>query len=175
MITLLSHVNASRPGSVYYTRPLSNGSIRHQVSARIATVEQLIEFIMNHLFLSTAFAAVLGLLVFNLSQGSGGNAVSPQELIRMINHERAIPVDVRKEADYTEGHIIDAVNVPLTNLSERMKELEKHKGRPVVLCCAAGTTTAPAVKTLQKAGFEKVYSLKGGISAWRQENLPLTN
>jgi rhodanese-related sulfurtransferase len=136
-------------------------------------VDQFTEFVVNHWVLWSAFAAVLALLVVDLARGGGSQSLSPQQVVRMINSDHAVVLDVRPAAEYDRGHIIEAVNIPLESLAARNKDLEKLKGKPVIVCCAAGNASARAGKTLATAGVEKIYILKGGVAAWRQENLPL--
>ncbi|MEW6611962.1 MAG: rhodanese-like domain-containing protein, partial [Pseudomonadota bacterium] len=51
--------------------------------------------------------------------------------------------------------------------------LEKLKERPVITQCRSGMRSAAAAAALKKAGFAKIYNLKGGIMAWRSAGLPL--
>jgi rhodanese-related sulfurtransferase len=51
--------------------------------------------------------------------------------------------------------------------------MDKFKTKPIVAVCDAGMTSGRAVTQLRKAGFEKVYGLRGGINAWQQSGLPL--
>jgi rhodanese-related sulfurtransferase len=52
--------------------------------------------------------------------------------------------------------------------------LEKAKNRTVVVLCQSGARSDKAVRQLAAAGFEDVYSLEGGISAWQAAGLPVT-
>ena len=53
------------------------------------------------------------------------------------------------------------------------KEIAKYKDGTVLLYCQSGITSSEVVDRLQKAGYAKVYSLKGGIGAWLQDQLPV--
>ena len=44
----------------------------------------------------------------------------------------------------------------------------------MILYCDHGNTAAQAVRTLTQQGYSQVFNLRGGIAAWRTENLPLT-
>jgi len=136
---------------------------------------QLIEFAGNHLILVGAFFFIVALLVVNLLQAAGGSkSVIPVQAVQLLNREDALPLDIRSAADFEKGHIINARNIPMAELKTRLDELKKMKDRPLVVYCATGTTSAGALKELSAAGFERLYSLKGGIAAWRSDNLPLT-
>lgn len=135
-------------------------------------MEQFVEFIINHWVLSTLFAVLLGLLIYT-EMNRGGEAVSPQQAIQLINNEAGIVVDIREAKIFQKGHITDAVNIPLAALKDRIIELEKHKDKPVVVVCETGQNAGFAGRILKEAGFEKVVRLSGGMSGWRNESLPL--
>jgi rhodanese-related sulfurtransferase len=135
---------------------------------------QFIEFAGNHLILSSAFFFILAMLVINLTQGAGSKAVLPIQAVQMLNRDDALVLDIRNAAEFESGHIINARNIPTADLKSRIEELKKFKDRPIVVYCATGTTSGGAIRELSAAGFEQVHSLKGGIAAWRGDNLPLT-
>ncbi len=132
---------------------------------------QLIEFATHHLALIAAFFAVLGALLFTLRQGAG--AISPAQAVQMLNKENALAVDIRPDEAFKGGHIINAVHVPGDQLADAAGTLQKYKDRPLVVYCEAGNASVQARQRLLKAGFTRVYSLQGGLTAWRSENLPL--
>ncbi len=136
---------------------------------------QLIEFASNHFILVSAFIFILAMLVINMFQGGGAKTVLPVQAVRMLNREGALTLDIRSVAEFENGHIINARNIPSTDLKSRIHELSKFKDRPIVVCCARGTTSGAALRELSGAGFEQVRSLKGGVAAWRSDNLPLTS
>jgi rhodanese-related sulfurtransferase len=138
-------------------------------------MDQIIEFAGNHLELVAALVVILVLLAQNLiAGGTGRDAVDPVRATELINHEDAAVVDVRPMADFHQGHIIGAINIPMNGFANQLKQLEKHKNRPIVVNCRSGAQSAAACKTLRKQGFEKVYNLRGGILAWQNANLPVT-
>ena len=51
--------------------------------------------------------------------------------------------------------------------------LKKYKEKPVVVYCDTGTASAAAARLLKAQGFAKVVNLRGGVQAWKQDNLPL--
>jgi rhodanese-related sulfurtransferase len=102
-----------------------------------------------------------------------GHEVGPAEAVQLINRRDAVVLDVRDAADYKSGHITNARNVPESELDARAKELEKIKARPVIVSCARGNRSAGIAAKLRKLGFNEVFSLRGGIAAWQQANMPL--
>lgn len=137
-------------------------------------MEQLLEFTGNHPFLISAFLIVLTALTWNLISDPGGkHAVDPMGATTLINHEDALILDVRSIAEFKDGHIVNAVNIPLNGLSSNLKQLEKHRGRPIVAVCRSGSRSGAACKVLRKQGFENVKNLRGGMMAWESANLPV--
>ncbi|GAB4295549.1 MAG: rhodanese-like domain-containing protein [Methylophaga sp.] len=137
-------------------------------------MENLGEFIVNHWILSTAFV-VLVWLVFSDSINrklSGLKPLGPNQAVRLVNQHKGIFVDVRDKAEFEKEHIVDAINIPLSELSEPVTQL-KDKTRPLVIVCASGQRSSSAVKQLRRQGFEEIYVLSGGLHAWREAKLPL--
>jgi rhodanese-related sulfurtransferase len=136
-------------------------------------MDQLIEFTGNHWLLVLSFVAILGLLIHNITVGSKG-MLTPVEATDMINHKEAVVVDVRPMTDFSKGHIINAINIPINSLKDQLSLLEKKKDKPVIVSCRSGAQSNHACKQLRNAGFQEVYNLKGGILAWQSANLPIT-
>lgn len=135
-------------------------------------MEQLFEFIANHPILVGAFILIFALFVRN-EVARGGRSVSPQELVNLVNRDKAVVIDVRDPNEYSQGHIVDAINVPHTSLAGRLAELAKYKEKPIILACKMGQHAGSAGTVLRKAGFENVARLKGGVTEWRNQNLPV--
>ena len=95
------------------------------------------------------------------------------EAVQLINRRDALVLDVRDTGDYQAGHITAARHIPEAQLPDRMKEIHKHKARPVVVVCRAGTRAHAVSNTLRKSGFSEAYALRGGVAAWQQAGLPL--
>ena len=133
------------------------------------------EFILNHPFLFGALFMVLVMLFGpQLAQLMNGvKTVSAAQAIQIMNHEGGIVLDVCESKEYQQGHIRSAINIPLANLAARTAELEKHKGKPVIVSCQSGQRSLRAAGMLRKQGFETVYSLAGGMHAWQRDNLPV--
>jgi rhodanese-related sulfurtransferase len=86
-------------------------------------------------------------------------------------HATAIQIiDVREAAEFSDalGHIPGATLLPLSELTQRMAEIDAQ--RPVVAVCRSGVRSAQAVVLLQKSGFSEVANLAGGMLRWRAES-----
>ena len=139
-------------------------------------VDRLQEFFSNHPELCLAFIAILGGIVWTLFQDSprGVRKLSPSDATRLINHEDAVIIDVRSDGEFRQGHIVNALNIPESQLAERLGKLNKYRGRPIITTCRTGQVSVKAGGKLVADGFEKVYTLNGGILAWEGASLPLT-
>ncbi len=82
-------------------------------------------------------------------------------------------IDVREPDEFSGplGHIHGARLIPLGELSKRSDEIDRD--RPVVAVCRSGARSAQAVVLLQKAGFQKVANLAGGMLRWRVSGHPV--
>ena len=139
-------------------------------------MEHLPEFIANHLFLCALFVALLVLLLWNIFGDSiGGNkAISPAELTTLINRENASVVDLRKQDEFNNGHIINSINIPHADIEGSLKKLEKYKKSPLVVYCQSGAESQRVSRLLKQSGFENVSFLKGGMLTWQNANLPIS-
>ncbi|OHC63525.1 MAG: sulfurtransferase [Rhodocyclales bacterium RIFCSPLOWO2_02_FULL_63_24] len=115
-----------------------------------------------------------GMLLWPMLTGGGVANLTPAQATLLMNREDALVLDVRETGEWSSGHIPGARHITLAQLDKRMSELEKFKERPIIICCASGNRSSSACGQLKKGGFEKVFSLSGGISAWLESNLPLT-
>ena len=79
-------------------------------------------------------------------------------------------VDVRRPAEWAEGHIEEALLLPLHELTEKAKDLDPD--RPVAVYCKGGYRSAIAAGLLQRAGWRDVSNVIGGFEAWRARDLP---
>lgn len=134
-----------------------------------------LEFVQNNLML-VGVAVVSGGMLLWQSFGnklSGISQVGTAEATRLINDD-ALVLDVREDKEWAEGHIPHAKHIPLGQLPNRIAELEKYKGKPIVVSCRSGNRSVTACRTLKKHGFEQAHNLTGGIIAWEQASLPLT-
>jgi len=137
-------------------------------------LDRLADYFTNHPFLAGGLVLMLLVVIATEARrrGQATTAVAPNAAIRMMN-EGAVLVDVRTSNQFKDGHIAGARNVPGDQIADGAKALEKLSGKTLIMCCDSGPTAAAAVRTLGRAGFKSVFSLRGGLAAWRQENLPV--
>jgi rhodanese-related sulfurtransferase len=115
-----------------------------------------------------------GMLLWPLMRrGTSGPSVNTLEATQMINQRDGLVLDVREQSEYSRGRVLNARHIPLAQIEARLRDLEKHKRKPVIVCCETGNRSRSAVTLLRKHGFEHAFSLSGGLAAWRQAGLPL--
>jgi len=137
-------------------------------------MERILEYITAHPFLAGGtLALALAVLAYELSRArSGGESVGPMDAVRLIN-QGAILVDVRSKAEFDAGHIRDARHLPQEQVAGAGESLKKFKDKVIVACCESGMRSSAAARALRTQGFGKVVNLRGGLQAWRAENLPV--
>lgn len=134
---------------------------------------QFLEFIGNHWILSTLWIITVGAIIAYHQRGASNTSVGPQQAVMMINRQDAVVVDVRDKKEFESGHIVDAINIPFGKLKQRLKELNKHKGKPLIVVCKLGQQSGEAARTLKEDGHEEVFRMSGGITEWKTQSLPL--
>lgn len=135
-------------------------------------VEQLFEFAGNHYVLVSVFLALL--VAFVINEGKrGGAAISPTNLVTLVNRQGAVIVDIRDGKEFGNGHIAGAVNMPFSSFDSRLAELEPFKDKPIVLVCKIGQHAGTIGRRLKAQGYENVRRLAGGMGEWTASNLPV--
>ena len=98
---------------------------------------------------------------------NGVPEITVQELKQKMDEGEGINVlDVREPHEYEVANIGVRL-IPLGELPQRLAELDQDEN--FAIHCKSGARSAKAVKLLQDAGFENVYNVKGGITAWSEE------
>lgn len=135
---------------------------------------RLAEFASNHPFhVLSVIVALVAVVFYEIWLKSRAfTQVSANDAVRLINRG-AIVIDVRKPEEFQDGHILNARNVELETLESDPSAIKKRKNKAILAVCENGLKSGRAANALRKAGFEDVYSIKSGLSAWRADNMPL--
>jgi len=139
------------------------------------------------LFLSSLFFAAL---VAGVSAAKGEQPTPPlpsfgngcidkrvEDIYKMLTEESSqiILLDVRTEAEYEAEHIqiggVETKNIPLSEIEERLGELNKSK--VLIVYCRSGARSRQACEILAQHNFT-VFNLEGGITAWKAAGYPTT-
>jgi len=98
--------------------------------------------------------------------------VTPREAKILIeNRKDLLLIDVRGQDELSEGYIVGSTLIPLWDIIKGTKRPPQDK--PILLICAVGGRSLALGQLMSKNGWDEVYNLKGGISAWKKEQLPL--
>ena len=114
---------------------------------------------------------LLAALAYHESRKAGPQ-LSPQQVSMLINKDDALVLDVRPSKEYQTGHIVDAINIPFNEVGQRSAQLDKYRGRPLVLVCKMGQHSGSIAKQLKERGFDPVYRLRGGMMEWASSQMP---
>ncbi|HPF25291.1 MAG TPA: rhodanese-like domain-containing protein [Steroidobacteraceae bacterium] len=137
-------------------------------------MDKFLQYASNHpgLVGLAVLAAVLVIAYEMRERGSSAASVSPQEMIRLQN-QGALVLDIRKAEEFAAGHIVGARHLASDQILTAGDSLKKFKEKPVIVYCATGSLAAAAVRQLQGQGFTKAFNLRGGLTGWRTDNLPV--
>ncbi len=85
----------------------------------------------------------------------------PVTKVRELVEKRACIIDVREPGEFARGHLVGAINIPLSQLRERMEEIPRDV--PVYLHCRSSQRSYNAVMALQNRGYTNVYNISGSF------------
>ena len=91
--------------------------------------------------------------------------VSGDEVASLIRDTKDLVVlDVRNKGEYQSGHINGSKLMPVGEIASRISELEKYRGKPILVHCASGGRSPKAVNVLLKNKFGPIYHMNHGLS-----------
>lgn len=105
------------------------------------------------------------------AKGQYVKITSDQAVEMMKKEKNYVIVDVRTPEEYKEGHIPNAINVPLDtidNYNSQNVENLKDKNQLIMVYCRSGRRSAEAAKKLLAKGYMNVIDF-GGINDWKGE------
>ncbi len=114
----------------------------------------------------------------NSTQDAGASSISEAlpatvsaDQAYILYEAGAFVLDVRTQAEWGEGHIPGSVLIPLDQLANRLGEIPQD--RDILVVCHSGGRSRAGQSALEKAGFKRVTSMSGGLSAWSAAGYPL--
>jgi rhodanese-related sulfurtransferase/DNA-binding transcriptional ArsR family regulator len=135
--------------------------------------ERVLDAIANLRVLAEANLKEVGHLVASYLQSRDGlEPVPATELLERARQGLVTVIDVRPQAEYLQGHIAGALNIPLDQLKQRLKELPPD--REIVAYCRGPwcVLSFEAVARLRNAGIA-ARRLEEGLPEWRRAGLPV--
>jgi len=103
-------------------------------------------------------------------------ALSVKELKqRLDTHNNVLVLDVRSAEEYHGplGHIAGSRHIAISELPERLAELEDYRDRTIAVVCRTDRRSAKAMEHMRQTGFKNVLRVPGGMEAWNREGLPV--
>jgi rhodanese-related sulfurtransferase len=138
-------------------------------------MDRLIEYIGHHLNLASAGIVLAAVVAFNefRLRTLGRVALAPQDVIRLMN-QGALIIDLRPAEAFAAGHLNGARSMNGEQILKASETLKKYKEKVLVVYDDTGSLSVSAVRQLAAQGFTRAFNLRGGVTAWRADNLPLT-
>jgi len=135
----------------------------------------MLDFLFENVFL-VGLVIISGILLFFPKIFSKDvKALSAREVTLLINREPSIVIDIRAETDFMNGHITNAINIPLETIEDQVAKFKNLSKKNIILCCQKGIKSNQAFRLLSKLSFEKLYTIDGGIDDWVKNNLPVVD
>lgn len=130
-------------------------------------------FVLDNWYLIFLALASGAMLLMPALKGAGAGSLSTAQAVQLINREKAVVIDVCEPEEFAAGHVGGAKNVPLGQLQERLPQVAKNKAVPLIMVCAKGARASRAAGIAKGLGYANVQALAGGLTAWRDANLPV--
>lgn len=121
--------------------------------------------------LALALLATVAFIPRIIGQLRRSEMKSVEDLKQQLDNQNDILLlDVRSADDFVgeQGHIAQALNIPLEDLSRRINELEAYTNKPVYLVCRTDRRSARAAQMLARQGFTVVHVVRNGMTDWLQ-------
>jgi len=80
--------------------------------------------------------------------------------------------DIRKESEYISEQLDNAINTPLDNINEHLKDFPENN--TFYLHCAGGYRSMIAASILKNRGIHNLINIEGGITALKQSGIKIS-
>lgn len=120
-----------------------------------------------------------GMALFNIHDPNEGlnyvNLAESQVCELISAKPQTLLLDVRSKGEFEQktsqiGRLKSSINIPITEINDRLKELEAYKDKEILVHCSIGARSPRVSKILADNGFMKVKNLMGGLRAWNLTN-----
>ncbi|MAS88057.1 MAG: sulfurtransferase [Micavibrio sp.] len=103
------------------------------------------------------------------------NNITAEQALEWLNTGEALLVDVREPDEFKQSHIAYAMNIPLSRFAEIMASMNLPAEKKLIMQCLKGGRGEQAcqIVTETKSFKNKIYNMEGGITAWKEANLPI--
>ena len=137
-------------------------------------MDRLTQYVQVNHWLVAATAVVLAVVIFIETRARAASlaAISPQDAIRLMNRG-AVVIDLRAAEQYAAGHLSGARRMDGEQILKAGETLKKYLQKPLIVYDESGSLGTAAARQLKAQGFTQAFNLRGGLAAWRSDNLPL--
>ena len=98
--------------------------------------------------------------------------ISPQEAHEQVRRGEAVLIDVREEAEFSEGRAQGAKHLSKGVIEVEIEDQVADPNQVIIAYCGGGSRSALVADNLQKMGYRNVRSLAGGMRGWKEAGLP---
>ncbi len=137
-------------------------------------MDRLTQYVqMNHWLVLATVVVLVAVIVIELrARAATLSAITPQDAIRLMNRG-AVVIDLRAAEPYAAGHLSGARRMDGEQILKAGETLKKHLQKPLIVYDESGSLGTAAARQLKAQGFTQAFNLRGGVAAWRSDNLPL--
>lgn len=114
----------------------------------------------------TFIVAIAVVVVILLLRRGGGGLATPAEVAALLP-QRPLLIDVRTAEEYRNGHLAEALHLPLASLGETIGRHAADPAQPILLYCASGARSAAGKQALERLGYAHVHNLGSVARAQR--------
>jgi len=117
------------------------------------------------------------LMVLSIScQSQNNQSLAPKEFTAKIESTKdAVILDVRTPGEFKEGFIKQAINIDYNDAGFEGQINKLDKSKSYFVYCLSGGRSGSAASFMRENGFKQVYELKGGMMAWRNNQMPVSS
>ncbi len=137
-------------------------------------MDRLVQYFqVNHWLVAATVVVLVVVMVYEYrARAESFAALAPQDVIRLMNRG-AVVIDLRPAEQYAAGHLAGARRMDGEQILKASDTLKKYKQKALIVYDEAGSLGGSAARQLKAQGFEQAFNMRGGLAAWRADNLPL--
>ena len=132
----------------------------------------MVEFLLAHWFWAGLAAFSAAGTAWTVAR-AGAQVIDQADAVLWVKNGRGVYVDIRSPAEFANGRIADARNIPAAELARRAAEIDRYREKPVVVVCDNGMQSRKRARELADLGFTQARALRGGMAAWLDAQLPV--
>ena len=104
----------------------------------------------------------LFICLFFTACGKNFTTIDANKAVELMESENVVVIDVRDKEEYNSGHIANAINIPLDDITS----INYDKETIIILYCNTSIRSAEAAEELVNLGYSNIYNLDGGLLNW---------